>query len=43
MADNPEVMAEDRNKYKTSHFNLRRVIKRVKGQYRNNVESLHRL
>jgi hypothetical protein len=39
--DNPEAMAEDRNKYMKSHYDRCRVIKHAKGQYRNKVESYY--
>ena len=38
---NPEVTAEDKNK--KSHYDLRTVIKRAKGQYRNKKESYYQL
>jgi hypothetical protein len=41
IAENPEATAEDKNKYKKSCIDLRKVIKREKGQYRNNMESYY--
>ena len=39
--DNPDATAKDRNKYNKSCYDLRRVIKRAKGQYRDKVESYY--
>ena len=39
ITDNPDATAEDRNKYKKARYDLHRVIKRAKGQYRNKVKS----
>jgi hypothetical protein len=36
--DNPDSTTEDRNNYKKARYDLRRVTKRAKGQYRNKVE-----
>jgi hypothetical protein len=36
-----EAMAEDRNKYKKSHYDLCRVMNQPKGTYRNKVESYY--
>ena len=41
ITDNPEAKAEDRNKYKKSCYDFRRVIKRAKVQYRNKLESYY--
>ena len=41
IVDNPEATAEDRNKNKKVRYDLRRVIKWAKGQYRNKVESYY--
>ena len=41
IADNLETTAVDRNRYKKSRFDLRRVIKLANGQYRNKVESYY--